>query len=170
LGDTVFEGEEIITLDDGIVMFELFNGLLVDMGRNDSITLDLQAIADASAGGYQQPGTEDIEAIAVEAEDEVAALQAALLEGEGEIELEATAAGAGAGPGQDDGSTAVIIDYLKPEVTPEAGFDTTGPGSDQTPPPPDADDLLGEAPPPSVAPPPPVDLGEKSCRADDVSL
>jgi len=36
LGDTVFEGEQIITMDDGIIMLELSNGLLVDLGRNDS--------------------------------------------------------------------------------------------------------------------------------------
>ncbi|MFB3090903.1 MAG: retention module-containing protein, partial [Gammaproteobacteria bacterium] len=49
LGDTVNEGEEIVTLDDGIIMLELSNGLLVDLGRNDSFLLDPQAIADASA-------------------------------------------------------------------------------------------------------------------------
>lgn len=166
LGDTVNEWEEIVTLDDGIIMLQLSNRLLVDLGRNDTITLDPQAIADASPVGLQQTTTEDIEAVTEAAEDEVAALQEALLSGEEPIELEATAAGGppGAGPGQDDGSTAVIIDYLKPEVTPEAGFDTTGPGSDQTPPPPDADELPGEAPPPPVEPPPPVDLGEPAAE------
>ena len=36
LGDTVYEGEQIVTLDDGIVMLELFNGLLVDLARGEA--------------------------------------------------------------------------------------------------------------------------------------
>ncbi|MTI63533.1 retention module-containing protein [Methylophaga sp.] len=113
--DPIFDDDVIITGEDGLVEIGLANNQTIDLGRNSEVSLK-SLIDDASFSETVEESTSaDVEAI-----------QQALLEGgDPTVNEEATAAGAGVQTGN-EGHEAVFVDYLNPEVTPEAGFDTTG--------------------------------------------
>jgi T1SS-143 domain-containing protein len=117
-GDRVYANEVISTGPAGAVEIEFADGSVMDLGRDSQAMLDT-AVFDPDATGLAETDGEDVP-------DDVAAIQQAILEGEDPTEAgEATAAGAGAGGGN-EGHDAVFVNYLNPEVTPDAGFDTVG--------------------------------------------
>ena len=120
VGDKVYQNDLITTGAAGAVEIEFADGSTMDMGRSSQAMLDLEVFDPSTAT------TETAET--TETTDDIAAIQQALLEGEDPtVAGEATAAGAGAGGGSEGGHDFVVRDYLNPEVTPENGFDTTGP-------------------------------------------
>jgi len=117
-GDRVYANEVISTGPAGAVEIEFADGSVMDLGRDSQAMLDT-AVFDPDAIGLAETEGEAVP-------DDVAAIQQAILEGEDPTEAgEATAAGAGAGGGN-EGHDAVFVNYLNPEVTPDAGFDTVG--------------------------------------------
>jgi T1SS-143 domain-containing protein len=117
-GDRVYANEVISTGPAGAVEIEFADGSVMDLGR------DSQAMLDSAV--FNPNATELAESEGEAVPDDVAAIQQAILEGEDPTEAgEATAAGAGV-EGSDGGHDAVFVNYLNPEVTPEAGFDTIG--------------------------------------------
>uniref|UniRef100_UPI003F69B9D0 retention module-containing protein n=1 Tax=Methylophaga sp. TaxID=2024840 RepID=UPI003F69B9D0 len=117
-GDRVYANELISTGSAGAVEVEFADGSVMDLGRNSQALLD-NAVFNPNSTDVAE--TED-QAVP----DDVAAIQQAILEGEDPTEAgEATAAGAGV-QGGNEGHDAVFVNYLNPEVTPEAGFDTIG--------------------------------------------
>jgi T1SS-143 domain-containing protein len=117
-GDRVYANEVISTGPSGAVEIEFADGSVMDLGRDSQAMLDT-AVFDPEA-------TDVAEAEGQEVPDDVAAIQQAILEGEDPTEAgEATAAGAGVAGGN-EGHDAVFVDYLNPEVTPDAGFETIG--------------------------------------------
>ncbi len=118
LGDMVYANELISTGPGGAVEIEFADGSVMDLGRNSQAMLDSE-VFDPNAAAVAETASDDVP-------DDVAAIQQALLEGEDPTEIgEATAAGAGVEDGN-EGHEAVFVDYLNPEVTPDAGFDTIG--------------------------------------------
>jgi hypothetical protein len=100
-GDPVFQGEEITLNGLGAAQVQYDNGSLVAI-------------------------TDDVEAI----EEEVTAIQDALLDGaDPTAEAEPTAAGADALAGN-EGVDVVQVSHLAPQATPTSGFDTTGIAND----------------------------------------
>ena len=118
VGDVVYPNEKIITGDASTVVVEFDNGKELILGRNDQVTLDADTLS-----------PEDTQSIsAEEAVEDVAVIQEAMLSGEDPLQAgQATAAGPGASANEDSLHEQVVIEYLKPEVTPESGFETTGP-------------------------------------------
>ncbi|MCX4186909.1 retention module-containing protein [Methylophaga sp. OBS4] len=115
LNDVVYEDDLIITGENGVVEIGFANNHTMDLGRNSQVMLDGDIYDATTTGASGQPSSPDVEAI-----------QQAVLEGEDPTLIqEATAAGAGTQTGN-EGHDAVFVDYLNPEVIPEAGFDTTG--------------------------------------------
>ena len=121
VGDRVYANELISTGQAGALEIEFSDGSIMDLGRNSQAMLD-SAVFDPSSA-VADASEEDVP-------DDVAAIQQALLEGEDPTEVgEATAAGAGV-QGGNEGHDAVFVDYLNPEVTPDAGFETIGVNSE----------------------------------------
>uniref|UniRef100_UPI00261EC2ED retention module-containing protein n=1 Tax=uncultured Methylophaga sp. TaxID=285271 RepID=UPI00261EC2ED len=121
VGDMVYANELISTGQAGAVEIEFADGSIMDLGRSSQAMLD-SAVFDPSSA-VADASEEDVP-------DDVAAIQQALLEGEDPTEAgEATAAGAGV-EGGNEGHEAVFVDYLNPEVTPDAGFETIGVNSE----------------------------------------
>ena len=119
LGDMVYANELITTGPGGAVEIEFADGSIMDLGRSSQAMLD-EAVFDPTATAVADASSEDVP-------DDVAAIQQALLEGEDPTEIgEATAAGAGVTGTGNEGHEPVFVDYLNPEVTPDAGFDTIG--------------------------------------------
>ena len=119
LGDMVYANELITTGPGGAVEIEFADGSVMDLGRSTQALLD-EAVFDPTATAVADAPSEDVP-------DDVAAIQQALLEGEDPTEIgEATAAGAGVEGTGNEGHEPVFVDYLNPEVTPDAGFDTIG--------------------------------------------
>ncbi|GEM_PF-1246485 len=117
-GDRVYANEVISTGPAGAVEIEFADGSVMDLGRNSQAMLDTAV--------FNPDVTELAETQGESVPDDVAAIQQAILEGEDPtVAGEATAAGAGV-EGSGGGHDAVFVDYLNPEVTPEAGFDTIG--------------------------------------------
>lgn len=122
VGDKVYQNDLITTGAAGAVEIEFADGSTMDMGRSSQAMLDLEVFDPSTAT------TETAET--TETTDDIAAIQQALLEGEDPtVAGEATAAGAGAGGGSEGGHDFVVREYLNPEVTPDNGFETTGPGA-----------------------------------------
>ena len=116
VGDRVFADELISTGPGGAIEVELADGSVMDLGRNSQIVLDEAVYNVDSAEVNQADQAADVDAI-----------QAAILAGADPTEItDATAAGAGAGGEGNEGHEPVFVDYLAPEVTPDAGFETTG--------------------------------------------
>lgn len=115
VNDPVFEDDIIITGQTGLVEIVTNNNQTMDIGRNSQVSVN-NLLENISASETSDSNvTTDVEAI-----------QQALIEGEDPtVAQEAPAAGAGVETGN-EGHEAVFVDYLNPEVTPEAGFDTTG--------------------------------------------
>lgn len=121
VGDRVYANELISTGQAGALEIEFSDGSIMDLGRNSQAMLD-SAVFDPSSA-VADASEEDVP-------DDVAAIQQALLEGEDPTEAgEATAAGAGV-QGGNEGHDAVFVNYLNPEVTPDAGFETIGVNSE----------------------------------------
>lgn len=115
-GDRVYANELISTGPDGAIEIEFEDGSVMDLGRSSQATLDSELYDPQTAVAESDEPVDD----------DIAAIQQALLEGEDPTEAgEATAAGAGVAGGN-EGHEAVFVDYLNPEVTPTAGFDTIG--------------------------------------------
>jgi T1SS-143 domain-containing protein len=122
VGDIVYANELISTGPGGAVELEFADGSVMDLGRSSQAMLDSDVIDPSTATNAIAQG-DDVP-------EDVAALQQAILEGEDPTEGgEATAAGAGVQNGN-EGHEAVFVNYLNPEITPEAGFDTIGVNSE----------------------------------------
>ena len=117
-GDRVYANEVISTGSAGAIEIEFADGSVMDLGRDSQAMLD-SAVFNPNATEFAESEGDDVP-------DDVAAIQQAILEGEDPTEAgEATAAGAGV-EGSDGGHDAVFVNYLNPEVTPDAGFETIG--------------------------------------------
>jgi len=117
-GDRVYANEVISTGPAGAIEIEFADGSVMDLGRDSQAMLD-SAVFNPNATEFAESEVDDVP-------DDVAAIQQAILEGEDPTEAgEATAAGAGV-EGSDGGHDAVFVNYLNPEVTPDAGFETIG--------------------------------------------
>lgn len=117
-GDRVYANEVISTGSAGAIEIEFTDGSVMDLGRGSQAMLDT-AIFNPNATALAETEGEEVP-------DDVAAIQQAILQGEDPTEAgEATAAGAGV-EGSDGGHDAVFVNYLNPEVTPDAGFETIG--------------------------------------------
>lgn len=130
VGDKVFPNEIITTGLAGAIEIEFPDGSVMDLGRNSQAVLDSETFDfDVAAAETPAPATD--------VADDIDAIQQALLAGEDPTQVaDPTAAGPGAQPTSEGGSEAVFVDYLAPRVTPDAGFETTGPGVDFLDPPP----------------------------------
>jgi len=118
VGDKLFADEIITTGATAAVEIEFIDGNVMDLGRSS------QAVLDSEMFDPQQ-----VIQTQTEVQDEVAALQQALLDGTDPTQVgEATAAGANADlQNGNEGTNAVTVDYLAPEVPVTSGFETTGP-------------------------------------------
>ncbi|MED5509645.1 MAG: retention module-containing protein, partial [Pseudomonadota bacterium] len=117
-GDRVYANEVISTGPAGAIEIEFADGSVMDLGRDSQAMLD-SAVFNPNATEFAESEGDDVP-------DDVAAIQQAILEGEDPTEAgEATAAGAGV-EGGNEGHEAVFVNYLNPEVTPDAGFETIG--------------------------------------------
>lgn len=122
VGDRVYPNEIITTGLAGAVEIEFPDGSVMDLGRNSQAVLDSETFELDVAGGETPTPAADVV-------DEIEAIQQALLAGEDPTQIaDATAAGPGALPTSEGGSDAVVVDYLAPRITPDSGFETTGPG------------------------------------------
>jgi len=113
IGDSVALNEKVITELGGTVSIGFTTGEVINLAGETSVTL-----TDVSISELAQETVD---------ENEVAAIQAAL-ENDSDFDpsaLPATAAGE-LEAGGNEGSTHVHVDYQKPQVTPENGFDTKG--------------------------------------------
>lgn len=118
IGDTVYANELISTGTGGAVEIEFADGSVMDLGRESQAMLDMN-VFDLDSTTFADGGSDNVT-------DDIAAIQQAILEGEDPTKAgEATAAGAGT-EGGNEGHEAEFVDYLNPEVTPDAGFDTVG--------------------------------------------
>ena len=116
IGDPVYADELVSTGAGGAIELEFADGSVMDLGRNSQAMLDDSVF-----------NPTEVAETAATAESDVDALQQALLDGLDPTQaLPATAAGAGTQTDGNEGTTAVVVDYLAPEVTPESGFDTIG--------------------------------------------
>lgn len=115
-GDRVYQDEIITTGAGGAVEVEFSDGSVMTLGRNSQAVLDTDAF-----------DPQDVAQAPADAASDVEALQQALLDGTDPTQVgEATAAGAGTSGGGNEGTDIVQVVYEAPEVTPEAGFETTG--------------------------------------------
>jgi hypothetical protein len=113
VGDRVYADEIITTGDASAIEVEFSDGSLMALGRNS------QALLDAEVFDPQHILTSDDEA-------DVAALQAALVDGEDPTqEGEAPAAGPES-DGGNEGVTTVVVEHLDPVVDVTSGFKTSG--------------------------------------------
>ena len=131
LGDPIFEDDVIRTAPDATIEIAMENGEVValDSGENWMVSID----------AFETEAEFQVDDAVASAD----AIQAAILAGEDPTAVaEATAAGApAAGATGDGGGTQVeIIDRTADEVTPEAGYDTTG--FDESFPPPDEEEVF----------------------------
>lgn len=120
VGDKVFQNDIITTGAAGAIEIEFNDGNVMDMGRDSQAVLDL-AVFD--------PDTPVAEmAVADDVFDDIEAIQQALLEGDDPTLIADPAAAGPQGQGTSEGgSSTVVRDYLNPSMTPQNGFDTTGP-------------------------------------------
>ncbi|MBE0471820.1 MAG: retention module-containing protein, partial [Methyloprofundus sp.] len=119
VGDVVLPNDQILTGDTGAISIEFSDGKNLDLGRNSDVTLnDATLNADAEANQAEQTITD--------AQDEVDAIQQALLNDEAFDPNELDAPAAGAPTEENAGSSIVQVDYLNPATTPVNAFETTG--------------------------------------------
>ncbi len=117
VGDVVYANDLISTGAEGAVEIEFADGSVMDLGRSSQALLDTEVFdpTNTDVVDNQQAVTDDVDAI-----------QQAILEGQDPTQTgQETAAGAGTVTGN-EGHDAVFVDYLEPEIIPEAGFDTIG--------------------------------------------
>lgn len=122
VGDKVYQNDIITTSAASAIEIEFEDGSIMDLGRNSQAVLDIE-VFDPNA-----PAVETAELTPVVDED-IEAIQQALLEGEDPSQVaDPTAAGAlGEGGGSEGSSSTVVRDYLNQGLLPDNGFDTTGP-------------------------------------------
>jgi Ca2+-binding RTX toxin-like protein len=121
VGDKVYPNEIITTGIAGAIEIEFPDGGVMDLGRNSQAVLDSEAFELDVAEADTPPAADVV--------DDIDAIQQALLAGEDPTQVaDPTAAGPGAQPTSEGGSEAVVVDYLAPRITPDSGFETTGPG------------------------------------------
>lgn len=113
VGDTLHEGETLVTADNAIVQLDFGDGLgptLIEGGQQVAMTPELDSSQPAEPSEFSALD-EDLEA-----------LLAAIDEGEGDLldALDATAAGAGPGGGADGGHSFVMLGRIAEDVNPLA--------------------------------------------------
>ncbi|TRO32940.1 retention module-containing protein [Pseudomonas sp. ALS1131] len=144
-GDRVYAGEQLVTGVSGAVAVAMTNGQQLTLGRDSSITLDTQMIADR---GESQAPVVETPPTAPSDDDltDVERLQAAIEAGDDPTqEGEATAAGPGAGAGGAGGAggghSFVMLGEVGGSLDPVIGFPTAGlPGGPEFP---DPDPAVG---------------------------
>lgn len=128
-GDRVFAGEQIVTGPAGAISVAMSNGQLLTLGRESSLSLNEQMLADSS---NQSSPSEQVPAETPSDSDltDVERLQAAIEAGvDPTLEGEATAAGPGAGgaPGAAGGGHSfVLLGETAGALEPIIGFPTAG--------------------------------------------
>ena len=128
-GDRVFAGERIVTGPSGAISVAMSNGQLLTLGRESSLSLNEQMLADSS---NQSSPSEQVPAETPSDSDltDVERLQAAIEAGvDPTLEGEATAAGPGAGgaPGAAGGGHSfVLLGETAGALEPIIGFPTAG--------------------------------------------
>ncbi|MDH1624433.1 retention module-containing protein, partial [Pseudomonas chengduensis] len=137
-GDRVYAGEQLVTGVSGAVAVVMTNGQQLTLGRDSSITLDTQMIADrgeSQAPVFETPPT----APSDDDLTDVERLQAAIEAGDDPTQQgEATAAGPGAGTGGaggvGGGHSFVMLSEVGGALDPVIGFPTAGlPGGPEFP-------------------------------------
>ncbi|RRV29749.1 retention module-containing protein [Pseudomonas sp. o96-267] len=137
-GDRVYAGEQLVTGVSGAVAVAMTNGQQLTLGRDSSITLDTQMIADR---GESQAPVVETPPTAPSDDDltDVERLQAAIEAGDDPTQQgEATAAGPGAGAGGaggvGGGHSFVMLSEVGGALDPVIGFPTAGlPGGPEFP-------------------------------------
>jgi T1SS-143 domain-containing protein len=137
-GDRVYAGEQLVTGVSGAVAVAMSNGQQLTLGRDSSITLDTQMIADR---GEPQAPVAETPPTAPSDDDltDVERLQAAIEAGDDPTQQgEATAAGPGAGAGGAGGAggghSFVMLAEVGGALDPVIGFPTAGlPGGPEFP-------------------------------------
>lgn len=129
-GDRVYAGEQLVTGVSGAVAVAMTNGQQLTLGRDSSITLDTQMIADR---GESQAPVVETPPTAPSDDDltDVERLQAAIEAGDDPTQQgEATAAGPGAGTGGaggvGGGHSFVLLSEVGGALDPVIGFPTAG--------------------------------------------
>ncbi|WP_343349847.1 retention module-containing protein [Pseudomonas sediminis] len=137
-GDRVYAGEQLVTGVSGAVAVAMTNGQQLTLGRDSSITVDTQMIADR--GESQAPVVETPPTVPSDDDlTDVERLQAAIEAGDDPTqESEATAAGPGAGAGGaggvGGGHSFVMLSEVGGALDPVIGFPTAGlPGGPEFP-------------------------------------
>ena len=108
VGNAIYMDDIIVTPDDGSITLNFDDDTQINLGANETKSFD---------ASYFTQGAPEFP----EQQDEIAALQQALLEGQDISELAPTAAG---GTGEDAGNSFVRIDLEILEATPDSGFET----------------------------------------------
>ncbi|AVO55178.1 retention module-containing protein [Ectopseudomonas mendocina] len=137
-GDRVYAGEQLVTGVSGAVAVAMTNGQQLTLGRDSSISLDTQMIADR---GESQAPVVETPPTAPSDDDltDVERLQAAIEAGDDPTQQgEATAAGPGAGAGGAGGAggghSFVLLSEVGGALDPVIGFPTAGlPGGPEFP-------------------------------------
>ncbi|MFC2991626.1 retention module-containing protein, partial [Halomonas tibetensis] len=111
VGDTLQEGETLVTADNASVQLDFGDGLnptLIEGGQQVAMTPELDS--------QQSVAAEDFSAL----DEDLEALLTAIDEGEGDLlaDLDATAAGAGPGGGAEGGHTFVMLGRIDEDVSP----------------------------------------------------
>lgn len=169
VGDKVFQNDIITTGAAGAIEIEFNDGNVMDMGR------DSQAVLDSAVFDPDAPVAET--AVAEDVFDDIEAIQQALLEGEDPTLIADPAAAGQQGEGTSEGGNSTVVrDYINPSMTPQNGFDTTGPTiSFLTPEPTQFLNLVGAEGtggdlPDAPIPPPPTDSPVNLLSMDTLSF
>ncbi|MGX5219853.1 retention module-containing protein [Pseudomonas segetis] len=127
-GDRLFAGEQINTGATGALAVKLSNGELLTLGRDSSLALSEQMLA--QAGGGSNAPQQDTPVPTANDLTDVEKLQAAIEAGvDPTQEAESTAAGPGSSGGAGGvggGHSFVLLDAVGGSVDPELGFPTAG--------------------------------------------
>jgi len=137
VGDRVSADETISTGNAAgtTISIAFSNGTQMDLGGGSVVALNEDMLTPDASGSKEAAGQSS-----QQAQDDVARMQEAIAKGEDfdPSKLPATAAGApgaGGAAGSNEGHTFVQVEYLKPTMSPESGFETTGIGIEFPPPP-----------------------------------
>ncbi|XZG68752.1 retention module-containing protein [Chitinibacteraceae bacterium HSL-7] len=125
VGDKVYQGETIQTLDGASIAIALANGRIIDLGRNSEFALDDDVLGASRADAA--PAAQPADAPAPSQTD-IEAIQQQIAQGADPTQLlQASAAGPGAGAGggaDEGGSSFVVVDFANTVLNPTAGFET----------------------------------------------
>jgi Ca2+-binding RTX toxin-like protein len=118
VGDRVSQDELISTGVLGAIEIEFNDGSIMTLGRNSQVMLNDETFNFAES--------QQAESLQTSENADVESIQQAILDGDDPTQTTpATAAGAGV-ESSNEGIDFVQVNYEKPEMIPEAGFDTTG--------------------------------------------